>query len=260
MFFSIPFASRIDEASWELKDRLLGYTLRSILRQTDPNFTVLLACHDRPTCQEMTDARVEFIKADFERATDPSQFMADKSRKRRLTANIVKARGGGYVVMQDGDDILSRNLVNFFRETNSPHGYIYPTGYVMDFATHFIAPVPGAWRKTFDRVCGSSAAIYFAPEDIGAYFAPEDIGGAKPYFQLFSQHSRWAGTASGQGRPLTEVPFPACIYMQNTSANLSAQLEQRSEERVAKLMNTIRTKTVPVTPTMIDEFSLDWLR
>lgn len=252
VIFCISLASKADDDSWAKLNECLGYTLRSILNQTDPNFSVLIACHDRPICPEMEDPRIEFLKAKGPRATEPSQFMGDKTRKRRVLADAVKARGGGYMVMHDGDDILHARLVEYFRTIDSPHGYVYTKGYVLDYVEHNLAPVPGVWDKPFGHVCGSSAAIWFNPEDFDA----ED--GEESYFRKFKNHSGWASVAEAAGRPLHEVEFPCCIYVQNNAVNISAHL-QRSKERVIELMGITRKLAVPLTEDLIHDFALEWM-
>lgn len=260
--FAIPLVSRTDPASWQVVNTSLSYTLRSILRQTDPAFTVLIACHDRPECEEMFDPRVVFLEARGERVTAPDQFVADKSRKRRQLAQAVKAAGGGYMVLQDGDDIIHRRLVEYFRKADAPHGYTYPTGFVMDMQTRHIAAVPGVWHKPFSHVCGSSAAIWFNPADFDPppppAGAPPDQPPEESYFRRFKQHALWAEVAQNAGRPLAEVPFPCCIYAQNSGQNISAVL-RRQDGRLQRLLRSIEQAAIPITPEFAVDFSLDWI-
>ena len=255
--FCIPLASKTDVRGWKRVNECLGYTLRSILRQTDPRFSVYVCSHDKPQCEEMCDPRVSFVAVKGRRASSPDEFIRDKAMKRKALAEIVKSNGPSYMVMHDGDDILSRRLVEYFRAVNDPHGYTYPVGYVMDFQACRLAPVPGVWGKPFSHVCGSSAAIWMTPSDFD-----EEIDGSgirkESYFRRFKQHSGWPEVARAAGRPLHEVPFPCCIYVQNNSINISAQL-QRSEERIAHLMQTVRERSLEMTAELVAEFSLDWV-
>lgn len=59
-FFCIPFKPKSRCSDWSATVGLLGQTLRSLLNQTDPDFRVLIAGHDRPSLPELDDPRVSF--------------------------------------------------------------------------------------------------------------------------------------------------------------------------------------------------------
>jgi len=251
--FCIPMASRAGPANWLAINRDLGYALRSILRQTDPRFSVLVACHDRPVCEEMHDPRVEFVPVTGPRPAGPHQFIADKVRKRRAIAAVLRERDPCYVVNHDADDILHRRLVEYVRATDDPHGYTYPRGYVLDMTRLNLAPTEAVWKGPFSNVCGSSAILWLTPDD---YVAPP--GEERSYFERFRQHALWAETAREAGRPLREVGFHCCIYAQNSGHNISVGL-QRDEERVRNLMREVERNAVAWTPEIATDFSLDWV-
>jgi FkbM family methyltransferase len=234
---------------WNIVTTLLSNTIRSVLNQTDPDFIVLICSHDKPECAEMEDPRVKFIEATFPRALEPNQFVLDKMRKRRATGREVYKMGGGYVVMLDADDLVSRRLVAYFRQAEAPHGYTFPTGYAMDFATGALAPVPGAWSKPFTECSGSSGAIYFEREDFKEPPEPNT------YFRQFRKHREWPAVAARHARPLSPVPFPAAVAVLNTQTNISFVL-RRPEERVKALLSKIDRLSIPITPALIEEFSL----
>jgi hypothetical protein len=123
VFFSIPFAAKRDDASWRRENDLFGHSLASVLNQTDSDLDVIVCGHDRPRCSQLDDPRVTFLSAPFPPPEDKSQFLTDKKRKRRETFNEIRRRGGGYVVLQDADDLVNRTLVDFIRQDRAPHGY-----------------------------------------------------------------------------------------------------------------------------------------
>lgn len=250
IFFSIPLASKSDDEKWRLANELLSRTLKSIFNQTDPDFEVYICCHDRPHCDEMLDPRVRFIQADFPRPDNSSQFIRDKSWKRRKTMSAICQRGGGYVVLHDADDLLSNRLVKYVRETESPNGYVYRMGFAMDYVTGAVAPVPGVWTKPFSHVCGSSAILKLSPEDIGLH------GGREPaYLGRFKQHSQWEAVALEHGRPLHRIPFPACIYVLNTDHNLSSTIS-RDQSRINEITSSIEANRVESSGLIANEFAI----
>jgi hypothetical protein len=175
--------------------------------------------------------------------------MRDKYRKKISNVLQIKERGGGYIIIFDADDLASKNVVKYIREKNAPYGYIFQKGYVLDYSSGLIADIPGAWKSNFDKVCGSCAALYLTPADIGSN--TRDM--RESYYGRFRGHSKWEETAALAGRPLHSVPFPAVIYVLNTSQNSS---EVGRPGRAQVIAAKIRKHRVTVTPDMIDEFSL----
>lgn len=244
VFFSIPFAGRRDDAGWEISCRLLGNTLRSVLRQTDPAFEVVITGHEKPALEELGDPRVTFLTAPFDKPADPSGYCADKRSKRKNNAIYIKERGGGYITYLDSDDLVSRNLINYIRYNGDPNGYIFKTGYLMDYRTKVI----GIYAD-FDKHCGSCAAIYSTAERID----PEGFGPFMTLHDGHKGHPLWQSLAAMEGRPLRPVPFPAAVYVVNTSQNISASM---GEAKVRSRLKRIRRRQVAVTPEIVEEFSL----
>jgi hypothetical protein len=250
VFFSIPLAAKRDEAGWEIACRLLRHTLGSILGQTDPEFEIVITGHDRPPIEELDDTRVSFLHAPFAPPRDQSAFLADKGRKRRHNARHIRARGGGYIVFMDADDLVSRHLVKYIRAFGHPHGYIFKRGYVLDYQSGAIGPIPGARQGAFDQYCGSCAAIHFSPQEIGVTDAVQRLS----LYGQFRNHTKWEEIAARIGRPLHPVPFPVAIYVLNTSQNISAA-GRRSKRTKRWIVEPHRRQTC-LTPEMVTEFAL----
>ena len=87
----------------------------------------------------------------------------------------------------------------------------------MDWESSAIAPLPGSMGIDFDRYCGSCAAIHFTPDEIAA--REEDH--LSTYHGQFRNHAKVEQVAARLGRPLQPIPFPAAVYLVNTSQNLS---------------------------------------
>jgi hypothetical protein len=249
VFFSIPFAAKRDDASWRRENDLFGHSLASVLNQTDSDLDVIVCGHDRPRCSQLDDPRVTFLSAPFPPPEDKSQFLTDKKRKRRETFNEIRRRGGGYVVLQDADDLVNRTLVDFIRQDRAPHGYIFRTGLVLDWATGNIAPVPGAWDAPFNRRCGTSAVFRFTVADLRKGLLEQ-----RPYAWNYSAgHVRQEETAVAAGRPLSPLPFPGAIYVFNTGTNTSAQLS-RDEAHMKAICKRIRLHRLDPEDAVLGDF------
>lgn len=227
VFFSIPLAPKTNEEAWAGISSKVSDTLCSVLAQTDPNIEVVISGHEKPDIPEMLDARVTFIECTFPKPQAHEETMRDKSRKKKSNIREIKARGGGYVMMLDADDLVHKGLAEHFREAGAPHGYIIEQGYMEDTATGVLAPLPGARPGPFHRYCGSCAAFFLTPEDIGL---TEDEHKAS-YYGRFNAHGKWQETAAIAGRPLQPIPFPAAVYRFNVPgqhSNIARETEEIS--------------------------------
>ncbi|MCD9027308.1 FkbM family methyltransferase [Luteimonas sp. BDR2-5] len=235
--FGISLAGKQSDEGWARTQFILARTLRSLLNQSDPRFRVVICGHERPDLPALDDPRVIFMTADIPKPKGSSQYRDDKMWKRRLIGAALRNLGGGYFFPLDADDLVHRDLVHHVLADDNRRGYNIDRGYVEDFAGGRIAPVPGVWSVSFDRVCGSSAVIYFEPEDLPRNGKME---GAL-YFNHFQSHAYWPIVAEEWGRPLDSVPFPAAVYVVNHEQNLSFGLQRagrRSENVVRAIERT----------------------
>lgn len=234
--FGISLASRQVTADWARTEELLGHTLRSVLNQSDPRFSVVICGHERPHLAELDDPRVLFIPADHAPPAKASTggFRGDKMRKRRLIGALLRQRGGGYFFPLDADDLVHRDVVAHVLKDDNRRGYLIEAGYALDYMNGTLAPVPGAWSMSFDRSCGSSAVIFFAAEELPLNGnMDEDL-----YFNLFQSHAYWPIVAEESGRRLEPLPFRGGVYVVNHSENLSFRL-QRKGVRTANIIRSI---------------------
>ncbi|HWT30519.1 MAG TPA: glycosyltransferase family A protein, partial [Propylenella sp.] len=250
--FGISLASQRSVRDWERTTGLLRSTLRSALGQTDPGVRVLVCGHERPTLAELADPRVEFLVSDRPPPADPQGFRRDKMQKRRIIALRLRQLGGGYLVPLDADDLVSNRLAAHVRSHDNRRGYSITEGYVLDWSNRRLAPVPGAWDTGFDRVCGSSAVLFLAPDDL----PEENSPAAEPsYFELFGEHAYWPVVAEESGRKLEKIPFRGAVYVVNHAENLSFQL-QRNRRRQENLIAAIAANSVPITRDIAAEFAI----
>jgi hypothetical protein len=252
VFFSIPLMGRRNEQGWKVACSTLANTLNSIRRQTDPEFEVVITGHERPDIDEMDDRRITFIEAGFQKPTDPSRYSQDKYKKRATNILHIKKQGAGYVMMLDADDLVSRNLVRYIREQDAPYGYTLRKGYALDYSSGVIAPVPGAWPCSFNKLCGSCTVLYLTPGDIGSSL--QDMHESF-YGRFRPPHSKWEETAMLAERPLHPVSFPAVVYVLNTSLNTSWILTKKKDKEQTSTAKISKHRLL-VSPDMIDEFSL----
>lgn len=251
--FLIPLVGRTPRVSWERVSELLGGTLRSVLAQTDPEFRVLVAGHDRPDVRELDDSRVTFLRVDFPLPSAVGTERADHHGKIRFLIGESLRRGADAIAIMDADDRVSRRLVAHFRASPHPTGHLFTQGYAWDYATGCFATVDDAFRRPFHQRCGSCSIL--ALDEPRKRFG-DDIAGLETWLSGFVHHVEIAGYASEQGRPLAKLPFPGAVYVLNHGVGLNyrrngeTRAVERRHDRIARFR-------IDVTQELREEFTLD---
>jgi hypothetical protein len=210
--FGIPLRSRQTARDWDQVSHLFEATLNSVLAQSDPDFSVIVACHERPTAIGFTDPRVVTIELPPRPIVGSAEQMKDKGLKHMCIGAALRRMGGGFLMFVDADDLVSNRIVAYVRRHPDPHGYIVDAGYEYDCATGLVRMAP-----RFDRLCGSCAVFNYALTDL-----PETPHSTAPCrFTSFSNHSHWRDIANTQGRPLAPLPFRAVVFVRNNGENHS---------------------------------------
>ena len=62
IYFGIPLRSKETSNNWDKVTEFFNRTLWSVYNQTDPDFSIIVACHDIPKLKHEFDGRVEFIQ------------------------------------------------------------------------------------------------------------------------------------------------------------------------------------------------------
>jgi hypothetical protein len=213
--FGIALIPREAASNWSLVETLLDLTLTSVRAQTDPNFRIVMAGHDRPRAIA-GDPRVTFIDADWPAEPEPGPHNADGGRKKHAINEFVLARGGGLLMFLDADDWVDVRLVEAARAVIGPGqvGGLIETGFATDFQTLRAAalPHPGVFGGGFHRVCGSSAVARLSPE------LADPV--CRDPWNVLRSHHQWVEVAREHGVELARLPVSG-NYVINTSENHS---------------------------------------
>lgn len=241
-YFCIPFKPKARSNDWALTEALLAETLRSIFFQTDPDFQVLIAGHDRPNIPELEDPRVTFMVADCPIPQDGEQGKTDQIRKMHILGGVVGQRGGGYVMVVDSDDLVDKRIRAFVRENPHSAGYMIRAGYIYDTAANLLGLFPHATRvNQLWAHCGTCAIFRFSPEDLPKLDQNRlDIVRGKSVFQRLKGHRRWESQMMALGRFMGTLPFRGVIYRMNTGNNASYEY-RRNQTFIDDLLAITRT-------------------
>ena len=212
--FAIALTPRANARDWGLIEALLDLTLASVRAQTDPDWRALIAVHERPRLA-VADDRVAFVEVDWPVAP-PGPHNDDSGRKKHLLSDIVRDRGGGYLMVLDADDWVDRGLVAAARAgIGEDHvGALIESGLAVDFATLRAAPLPHPALEglPFHRFCGSCGVVLIRP---GA-----DTELRRDPFAVLRSHHRWVEVAAEHGAGLARLPVSGA-YLVNTGENHS---------------------------------------
>jgi hypothetical protein len=212
--FGIPLIARAAARNWRLVEALLDLTLASLRAQTDQDFRVVIAGHDRPQA-ELGDPRLAFLAADWPAAPVRADNL-DSGRKKHAINERVCDSGGGLLMFLDADDWIDTRLVATARAMIGPHhvGGLITAGFATDFRNLRAVPLPHPriFHGEFHRICGSSTIMRLAPDD------PDPL--RRDPCTVLHEHYRWPEVAREHGLCVARLPICG-NYVVNTSENHS---------------------------------------
>lgn len=248
--FGIALIARHHARDWQIVESLLQLTLDSVLAQTDQDFQVVIAGHDRPRVMP-DDARFEFLKADWP-AEGPDEHNSDGGMKKYRIGEYLLERGGGLLMLLDADDWVDRQLVALARAwIRREHvGGLIEDGYATDIRTLKTLRLPhrGAFDIGFHRICGSSVIGCLDPK------AAEAVR-RDPCYTLGSHH-QWLEAAASQGVTLARLPAVG-NYLINTSENHSEHHGPYGDWR-RELSARVRALGSRISGEALSAFGLTW--
>jgi len=209
--FIIPVKSQQVSGSWEQFSKLFERTLKSVSNQTNPNFKIIVVCHEKPLTQ-FTHPNLEYIHVDFE---PPQLATAEKSKhdglkeedkSKKIQAGIAHSEqyNPDYLMVVDADDCISNTIVAFVKaqkDKNIP-GWYSKKGYIYREGDRFIS----LNKENFNTLCGT--CIIIKPEYMPNIFQ------RVPHLLFVHKTTDFANGAS-----LEPLPFPAAIYSMANGEN-----------------------------------------
>lgn len=212
--FGIALIARQRARDWQLVEALLELTLASVRAQSDPDFEVIIAGHDRPDAMP-DDPRFRFLQVPWP-AGRPDEHNSDGGMKKAYIGDDLLRHGGGLLMLLDADDWVDRRLVEAARARIGPDdvGGLIENGWALDLPTLRTLPLPHdlAFDIAFHRICGSSVVGRLDPA------AVEPV--RRDPCRALGSHHRWPEAARAAGVRLAQLPV-AGSYLINTSENHS---------------------------------------
>lgn len=256
LYFVIPLMSRQVAKDWNMVSELFNRTLWSCYNQTDPNFKIIVACHEIPELTKTYDNRVEFIQVSEKDAPIPKtqdEKMVDKGYKTHTLAMRVRELGGGYTMMVDADDLVSCHLAEFVNKHSNESGFYVKTGYVYFVGDDYMKVLP-----KFSS--GSACIVNYSVEDLPDGY-PEVMTSNcdSNEWIIRKRHGGVVPACIEAGRPLKALPFKGAVYVLGSGENHSLYGKATKYQTKLREIRQMFEKKHKIRGLLKREFSVDWL-
>ena len=238
--FAISLKSKTLSRNWDQVQANLSKTLRSILRNTDQNFRIIIAGHEKPVIKEIEHSQVTWLSVDFPPPVPPGsapEFTEDKKHKRRVIGVYLREIGfSGYFMPLDADDWIHYRFVEYIRSQPITDAFLLTKGIMINQG------LKEAWIKNqFYRACGSSALYYFSNEDFPTTSEKEEA--EKLLFGLsIMHHGKVPENLKTFNKSYEKIDLPFVTYVLGHGDNTSVIRGIRSNQVSAKTYKAQRVE------------------
>ncbi|MFW6026017.1 MAG: glycosyltransferase family 2 protein [Candidatus Woesearchaeota archaeon] len=190
--------------NWDRVQELFQSSLYSAYNQIDPDFKIIVVCHEKPKLKKEYDNRVEFIQVDFSPPPYIHKEMI-KDKYKKLTKGMIRARelNPDFIMFKDADDLVSRRLSKYANNHKSENGWIIKKGYKWYYGRKWVY-----YSNKYD--CGTNAIINSKcikfPKDSSKKSVSECI-------VLTHGHPIIEKGMKEQGTPLKLLPFAGGVHV-----------------------------------------------
>lgn len=214
--FAITLISQTVSKDWVGVQANLSKTLISILENTDQNFEIIIAGHEKPNIDELNHNKVTWLQVDFPPPINSGGFGRDRKNKRIVIGEYLRNMGfSGYFMPLDADDWVHYRFVEFIRSHPFSDAFIINKGFMVN------QKLKEAWvRNRFYRGCGSSAIYYFSNSDFPITATKEDAR-KTPFVLVLQAHAEVPQNLKNVNKNYTIVNFPFVTYFIGHGVNWS---------------------------------------
>lgn len=250
IYFGIPLRSKEAANNWEKVTLFFNRTLWSVYSQTDPEFKIIVACHDIPELTHNFDERVEFIQVDAPIPHTKEEMMLDKGYKVHTIGMKIREYGGGFTMMVDADDLQSNQIAAYVNSHLDSNGFLSHNGYYYHVGQNYI-------KKGHKFPNGSSTIVKYSIDDLPSkhYATMKPSENSNPHI-IRKRHGDIPQICAKLGRPLEALPFIASIYVRETGDNHS--LMGTNESMFRRIEQSFMPR-IYINDQIRKEFSIDWM-
>ncbi|MBP3041455.1 hypothetical protein J9303_18585 [Bacillaceae bacterium Marseille-Q3522] len=227
--FAISLKSRKVSHNWGNVERNLAKTLKTLLRNKDQNFRVIIAGHEKPEMEELQHKNVEWIDVNFPAPENRHDYENDKMRKRYVIGAYLREIGySGYFMPLDGDDWVHYRFVEYLRSQPFHDAFILNKGLMVNLSQKTM------WsRYRFHHGCGSSSIFYFANEDFPK--TPKlDLSMNVPFDIVLKHHPKLIVYLKEDKKSFQMIDFPLVAWVLAHGENQSMNQGWKNNKISAK--------------------------
>ena len=214
--FAISLKSKQASQSWEKVQNCLSNTIKTILNNTDKNFIIIVAGHEKPNIPEMSSNKVIWLQVNTKPPKDLSEFSKDKMYKRKTIGAYLRNAGfSGYFLPTDADDWVHCKFVEYVRQLPISKYYIVNKGLFVNILNQKCS-----LKNNFYRHCGTSTIFYFNNHEFPLTVKKEDVKNV-PFSVVTRSHSNVINNFKDLGIDYSFIDFPAIAYILGHGDNIS---------------------------------------
>ncbi len=217
---------------------LLATTVRSALRQTDPDVRVIVVANAVPETPLPDDPRVEVVPVGFPPSTSPAGrpqavhgIYEDKGAKLAVGVAAALRHGARHVMLTDSDDYVHHGIAAFAARSPDAAGWYSDAGYFHVRGERTVTPLHHGFHQRNGSTHIVRTDLFGVPSDLDPARDP-DIGrddvldrvGRERAGAILGRHRPVVGFFAAAGTPLAPLPFPAAIWELGTGENFSRVL------------------------------------
>ena len=250
LVFIIPLKSKQVSQSWSRLSQLFTRCLQSVCNQTNPNFRVVVACHERPDIQ-FIHPQIDYVEVDFpapdRNSADFGEVAGsgdtDKAKKILAGLNFAKQFAPSHVMVVDADDCVSNQLAALVDNNSQCNGWYFKKGYVYEEGSKMLF----LNTKNFNQSCGTSIIIKYSLYSL-----------LFPSKYYYNHHDRLLKN----GVVLQELPFPGAIYIikngenQFMTVNKTQDLQKQENWLLFLIKKVLKYRPLPIANNIRRNFGL----
>lgn len=240
-------------ASYRARSELLVPTLRSMLRQTDPDIHVVVVANEDPECDLPDDPRLEVARVPFPPSSSPLGkpslvgIETDKGSKLSVGTSRVVRAGARHVMWVDSDDFIHRGIAEYVATRPDAPGWYFDTGYFHVRGSRTVRTIEHEYHQRNGTSHILRTDLVGVPGDLDPALTRDEVldtVGRDKATQIMGRHRPVVEYFRQQGVELEPFPFKAAVWELGTGENCTG------------VVATSGSNKHPLDATMVADFGL----
>lgn len=242
-------------SSYDRIGRLLDASLRSVCRQVDADFRVVVVHNSMPKVT-ICDQRITYVRVDFpapsaERTprTSHNVFRRDKGTKCAIGVAAAHQLGADHVMFFDADDLIHHQVSALANGSTDHPGWYSPQGWIHSFGSRSVQFVPTGFHQKNGSTSIIRTDLVGVPTTLATTVSQEEVLGSltEAYVdRMLGEHGWWQDQLETTGHKMEATPFPIAVWEIGTGENVSGNLvSNRQRQRIDADLHEAFGMTLP---------------